>query len=254
MNEVFRSGYASAYDALYQDKDYVTECDMIEHIFRTHGNHDIVTVLDLGCGSGSHALCLAKRGYKVTGVDRSEDMLAHARRKMMGNEGLSLVHGDIRDIDLDGRFDAVIMMFAVLGYQLENSDVLAALRTARRLVPEGGLLVFDVWYGPAVLIQRPSQRVRIVSTPTGRLLRTTTAELDIRNHRTIVHFDVWQLDGDRLVAETRETHRMRFFFSKELEMFLEITGFKAVLFRSFPDFDKEPDETTWNVVVAARAV
>jgi hypothetical protein len=51
------------------------------------------------------------------------------------------------------------MMFAVLGYQGENDDVLAALKTAHRHARPGGLFLFDVWYGPAVLHERPSQRV-----------------------------------------------------------------------------------------------
>jgi SAM-dependent methyltransferase len=252
MPQTFGRLYADAYDTLYQDKDYAGECDLIEHIFLSHGNQAITSVLDLGCGSGGHAVCLAKRGYKVTGVDRSEEMLGHARRKLSGDKRLSLVHGDIRNLDLDRRFDAAIMMFAVLGYQLENSDVLATLKAARNHLRPEGLLVFDVWYGPAVLIQRPSQRVKIVQTSTGRFLRTTDAELDIHNHRTKVQFNVWELDGDRLVTENRETHLMRFFFSKELELFLDIAGFEPVAVRSFPDFDNEPDETTWNVVVVAR--
>jgi len=61
--------YASAYDFLYQDKDYEKECDFIESIFvRYSGN--VKRVLDLGCGTGGHALILVRRGYHIVGVDR----------------------------------------------------------------------------------------------------------------------------------------------------------------------------------------
>ena len=53
------------------------------------------------------------------------------------------------------------MMFAVLGYQHTNADVLDALATARAHLDVGGLFAFDVWYGPAVLSERPSERVKV---------------------------------------------------------------------------------------------
>ena len=55
--------------------------------------------------------------------------------------------------------DATVMMFAVLGYFPGNSDVQAALDSARRHLRPGGLFFCDMWYGPAVLSQRPSERI-----------------------------------------------------------------------------------------------
>jgi hypothetical protein len=60
--------------------------------------------------------------------------------------------------------------------------------------------------------------------------------------------------GEHLVAETQETHRMRYFFPAELDEFLECSGFSPIRLGAFPKFDEEPDETTWNVVSVARAV
>ena len=147
MSHVFASVYADAYDVLYRDKDYAAECDLIKHLFQTYGDGAIREILDLGCGTGSHALPLSRQGYGVVGVDRSADMLTHAQRKAVNSQSNGRAvfrQGDIRSIDLERHFDAVLMMFAVLGYQLENSDVLSALRTARRHLRPGGLLIFDV--------------------------------------------------------------------------------------------------------------
>src|SRR5207248_11417549 len=68
---VFGPQYAEAYDTLYRDKDYSAECDAIEHVFRLYGIGPVRRVLDLGCGTGGHAVPLAERGYEVVGVDRS---------------------------------------------------------------------------------------------------------------------------------------------------------------------------------------
>ena len=64
---VFGKEYANTYDALYENKDYEKECDFIEAIF-SKGSLNAKTVLDLGCGTGGHALVLAKRGYEVLGL------------------------------------------------------------------------------------------------------------------------------------------------------------------------------------------
>src|SRR5207244_5704745 len=114
------------------------------------------------CGTGNHALPLAQRGYEVLGVDRSEGMLARFREKaaQLPDGTATCVPGDVRSVELGRTFDAVVMLFAVLGYQLGNADVLAALRTARRHLRPGGLFVTDFWYGPAVLSERPAERIK----------------------------------------------------------------------------------------------
>ena len=259
MNEVFGSNYADAYDMVYGDKDYAAECDLIERLFHKYGDGSIASVLDLGCGTGNHALLLHQRGYEVVGVDRSASMLAHARRKAANfdpSRGTTdaFRQGDIRNVDLQRFFDAVLIMFAVLGYQLENSDVLAALKTARRHLRSGGLLIFDVWYGPAVLHERPSQRVKIIPIPAGHILRVASGELDINRHRCTVKSDVWRLERDRPVSKTDEIHEVRYFFPQELRLFLQCTGFESVRLGAFPEFDREPDETVWNVLGVAHAV
>jgi SAM-dependent methyltransferase len=187
--------YADAYDGLYEDKDYVAECHLIEQIFESYGDGRVQDVLDLGCGSGNHAIPLAQRGYKVVGVDSSPDMLTQARRKageIVDDIQIELQEGDLRYLDLDQRFDATLMMFTVLGYQTENRDVVSALKSARHHLHSGGLLICDFWYGPAVLHLRPSQKVKVISTPEGRTLRVASGELDIVRHVCTVHYRLWQ--------------------------------------------------------------
>jgi hypothetical protein len=149
-------------------------------------------------------------------------------------------------------FDAALMMFAVLSYQLDDEDVSAALRTARIHLRDGGLLLFDCWYGPAVLHQRPANRTKTASAAGERLVRTSTSELDERRRRITVHFHV-----DRTAAgkelQTEETHPMRYFFASEIEDFLHTEGFSLVRIGAMPDFERNADETTWNVLVVALA-
>jgi len=256
MNNVFGAEYAGIYNLLYSDKDYSGECDLIGRLFHQYGN-SISSVLDLGCGTGNHAFPISRQGYEVVGVERSENMLAVAQQKLSrehGEDRIGFRQGDIRNIRLERSFDSALMMFAVLGYQIENADVLAALRTARAHLQPGGLLIFDVWYGPAVLRERPSDRIKITCTEEERVLRVASGELRVAQQLCTVRYHILRLAGERLLAETQETHVMRFFFPMELDLLLASSAFTPIRVGAFPQFDREPDETTWNILVVARAV
>jgi SAM-dependent methyltransferase len=256
VSDVFGPDYSNAYNSLYTDKNYAAECDLIERLFERHAQGSVRRILDLGCGTGNHAFLMANRGYDVVGVERSEHMLAVARQKLALNADtkLRLRPGDIRDIDLGEQFDAALILFAVLGYQFENSDVIATLRTARQHLKAGGLLIFDVWYGPAVLREQPSDRAKVIPTDGGKILRLASGKLDTASHTCNVRYHLWQLRDDRLISETQESHRMRYFFPRELDLFLDHCGFTRVRLGAFPDVDQDPSEETWNVIAVARAV
>ncbi len=85
---VFGKEYSTAYDSLYHDKDYEKECEFIEDVL-SKSSIKVRRILDLGCGTGGHALLLAKKGYAVVGVDRSAEMLEFARQRAK-DEGLSV--------------------------------------------------------------------------------------------------------------------------------------------------------------------
>lgn len=248
---VFGPQYAEAYDTLYRDKDYLAECDAIENAFNLYGAGAVRRVLDLGCGTGGHAVPLAERGYDVVGVDRSPDMLRVAEQR---RPGLRLHLSEIATVDLGETFDAVLMMFAVLGYHAANSEVNAALAAVRRHLKPGGLFIADVWYGPAVLVQQPGDRVRVLgSADQEQLIRVASSELDSRHHVCTVRYHLWRIT-DGQVAEVREQHRMRYFFPLELEQFLSSNGMELLRLGSFPRFEDEPSESTWNVGFVARAI
>jgi SAM-dependent methyltransferase len=252
---VYGDAYAGEYDQLYRDKNYAAECDLVEAALHRYGIGETRTIVDLGCGTGGHAIPLSARGYKVTGVDLSPAMLAVARRKAVSQgTSLDLVEGDIRTVHAGGPFDAGLFMFAVLGYLQRNDDVVAALTTARRQIRAGGLLAFDVWYGPAVLTIKPSDRVKVVAEPHGKVVRVVTPTLDTRRHLCQVHYQLWRFKDGHVDSESEEVHVVRYFFPLELELMLSQTGFTLLTLSSFPTLDEPAGDTTWSVFGIARAV
>jgi Methyltransferase domain. len=187
----------------------------------------------------------------------SPAMLNHAREKAEaatytgGSVPPSFQLGDIRSLDLGRTFDAVIMMFAVLGYQLSSEDVLATLGCARRHLGPGGVLVFDVWYGPAVTRIGPTQRVKVLDADSRTIIRVADADMDERHGICRVSYRLWELANEGLIAETTESHAMRFFYPMELELLLAQTGFKLRRLTAFPDVASDANADTWNALVVS---
>jgi SAM-dependent methyltransferase len=249
---IYGAEYAAAYDHLYGDKNYAAECDLIQRIVETYATRPVHGILDLGCGTGRHAIPLAERGFQVVGVDRSADMLRIARSRATAGTRFEL--GDVTSVRLGEAFDAVLMMFAVLGYQISNTDLTAALGTARAHLEHGGLFMCDVWYGPAVLAMRPSNRLKVIDTERGQLIRAASGELDVRRNLCHVRYHVWTIADGRVVSEIQESHTMRYFFEPELESLLAAAGFELTHIGAFPDVESPPSEQTWNIALIARAV
>jgi 2-polyprenyl-3-methyl-5-hydroxy-6-metoxy-1,4-benzoquinol methylase len=100
-------------------------------------------ILDAPCGWGRHALELARLGYRVIGLDRSETLLRHAQR-LARRAGISAlwVRADVREMPYRHSFDAVLCLFSSLGYFLSDvEDVRALHAMAEALNPDGALLL-----------------------------------------------------------------------------------------------------------------
>lgn len=249
------AAYAGFYDALYRDKDYAGECDVLERVFERFAVSPVRRILDLGCGTGGHAVVLASRGYAVTGVDRSAQMLAVARKKSQGSRlEIGFEEGDIRSWRGAGTWDAAIAMFAVLSYQVDHEEVASAIETARRhLLPEG-LFVFDVWFGPGVVTDPPGERVKETQDGEHQIIRCASSTLDLVRQTVQVNYSVLDVNGQGRVKRVRETHRMRFYFPNELDLLLRAGGFRLVHLCPFGHIDESVRRETWNATVVAQAL
>jgi SAM-dependent methyltransferase len=256
MGDVFGSTYAAAYDSFYGEKDYVGECDALEALFNHDAAAPVTSILDLGCGTGSHAVSLALRGYDVTGVDRSADMLRRAADKAKA-AGVSPTFecADLRTYRDSREYDAVVMMFAVLGYQQSNHEVMDALHAVRRHLRLGGVFVADFWYGPAVLSQRPSSRAAFREKgPHDMVVRVAEPTLDVLRHVCHVDYRIMVVENGQLTSQAAERHTMRFFFSKELEVCCEFAQLKLRRLLAFPACEREPSVDDWNALLVAEAI
>jgi SAM-dependent methyltransferase len=99
-------------------------------------------ILDVACGNGRHAIELARRGCKVTGVDLSDEFLARARAGSAGVDGLEWVKSDMRNLQISGPFDGAYCFGNSFGY-LDYTGVRALFGALARALKPGAKLVLD---------------------------------------------------------------------------------------------------------------
>ena len=225
MSYVF-DAYARYYDLLYRDKDYAAEAKYVAARIREHAPQ-AKRILELGCGTGVHAEHLARLGYIVHGVDLSEAMIASAEARKVFLQAdiagrLSFGLGDVRTVRTGETYDAVISLFHVMSYQTSNADLEAAFETASVHLSPGGLFLFDFWYGPAVLMQRPEVRIKRLEDDDIKVTRIAEPVMHVNENVVDVNYAMLiEVKATGKVEAVQETHRMRYLFLPEIARFTE---------------------------------
>ena len=255
--DVFLNKYAACYDAIYESKNYQTECDLIQAALSEYSIGDAKSVLDVGCGTGGHAIELAKRGYKVSGVDKSQAMLEIAENKsinILTSGRPEWICGDIRRFELTPKFDVAIMMFAVIGYLTSNEDVVAGLKNIRKHLKPGGILICDFWNGLSVIANHPADKIKDISVDNRRIIRYSKTTVFRDKQTADVEFQLWILEQEKLVANSVETHKLRFFFPLEFDLICAAAGFELKNLSSFPWLHEPVTCNNWNSLAVCLSV
>lgn len=249
-------GAAKYYDLLYADKDTAAECRFVRAVIDRHAP-GVRNVLDLGCGSGRHAVEFAKAGMRVTGVDSSEGMIALAKDRLRQlpdelRDRIALVQDDVAMYVPPQAYDAVVSLFHVANYQTTDEALTGFFRVARRALSASGVFVFDFWYGPAVLAQGPERREKRVESE--RLIVERIAKPVLHAERNIVevHYAINARDRQGGGTEDiREVHTMRYLFLPEIERFAAAAGLKIVEHGEWLT-GKPLSDASWSGYAAAR--
>ncbi len=140
------SNYAESYDKESFTKGTIGEVDFIEAEI---GQDKSKTILDIGCGTGRHSIELAKRCYRVIGIDLSESQLKKAREKAASdNVNVTFLKKDARDFHFKKPFDLVIMLCEG-GFPLMETDEMnyKILENASNALQKRGTFIFTTLNG-----------------------------------------------------------------------------------------------------------
>jgi SAM-dependent methyltransferase len=136
---------AGIYDKMNRDVDYGKIADHIEKLF---GKNAVKpeSVADLGCGTGDLCIEMRRRGYDMTGIDLSAEMLSQAADKSResGFDDILYLNQDIAAFELFGTVDAIICVQDVLNHVLSVSKLKRVFRLAHNYLNYGGVFIFDL--------------------------------------------------------------------------------------------------------------
>lgn len=245
----FNTTYSNYYDKIYKEKDYEKEAIFIKNVIKKYSQLKVEDILSLGCGTASHDIILAKNGFKILGVDMSKKMIEIAEQKAKKERvDIRFKIADIMNFNISAKFDFAMAMFNIAGYMTENDKMEKMLKNVSKSLKNNALFVFDCWYGPAVLKDRPSDRVKEFDYNGKKITRKTSQKLDIE--KSIIDIDFELSENGKTIA--KENHKMRFWFFKELEYFLNKNGFKLLKICNFLDLNSKISEDNWNIFVIAK--
>jgi SAM-dependent methyltransferase len=221
------SGYdswARYYDLIYgRWMDYDSQCAYLRALFEELGVPEDGRVLDLGCGTGGHAIPLARMGYHVTGADSSEPMVAIAREKA-ADLPVEFLHQDMRELSLAGRFDAAICMFGGFGHITVTADVRRALRGIHSRLKRDSPFIFEHWLiGGTKSEHKASEEVERDGL---RVVRHAHSVFDSLRNTLHIAFRFNVYENGELVDDIHSESPMRIYEPGEMEELLARAGFE----------------------------
>jgi SAM-dependent methyltransferase len=254
--ESYTQEYAALYDVFYGDKPYAEEALFVHNCLKARGPTATRSVLELACGTGSHALALERHGYEMFATDISEGMLRVAREKATAaGSKVSFSRQDMRTLDLGNRaFDAAICLFDAIGFVQTNEAVQESLRRVHRHLRPGGLFIFDFWHAAAMLRAYDRVRVRRFPMNDGEVVRVSETTLDCFRQLCAVKYTVHELAQGGTFRTFTETQVNRYFLCQEMAGWLTSCHFAPVAWYNGFTENTCIDENTWHIVAVARSV
>ena len=244
--------HAELYDLFYAEKPYEAEAAFVDQCLREYSVGPTRRLLEIACGTGTHALQLEQRGYDIIATDYSSDMIERAKQK---TSRVEFRPQDMTQLDVAGApFDAVYCMFDAIGYVVTNEALEKTFRGVHKHLRSDGLFVFEFWHAGAMLRHYDPVRIRRWPTTDGLILRLSETELDVAKQLSRVTYSIYELNSNGTYSTLTETHVNRYFLLQEMAYWLSSTGFAPVKwFAGFTNDETITDET-WHIVAVARRV
>ena len=209
--------YSRKYDEESFVQGTVGECDFIE---KEIAHDQFIKILDVGCGTGRHAIELAERGYSVKGIDLSKAQINRAKEK---GKGLSVDFSvaDARSLEFQAEFDLVIMICEG-GFSLMETDEMnyQILANASKALQSNGKFIFTALNGLFPLFHSVKEFINS-GTEKGLASENTFDLMTFRDHSI---YETEDDSGNKLSLKCNE----RYYVPSEITWLLKSLGFTKV--------------------------
>jgi SAM-dependent methyltransferase len=233
------------------NEDTCAKNSVIEKLLK---RHDVKTVLDLTCGTGSQVFFLLEHGYQVVGADFSPELLKIARKRGLAQKlKVKFIDGDMRTLQV-GQFDAVISIFNAVGH-LSKAGFTKAIKNAAGNLKNGGIFVFDIFNLEAMTDKVVAEFACYVHRKINniQILSTQCSTID-RENGILTSYDSYMIQKDVLKPEIfSNKFSLQIYSAKELSDILAQNGF-ATLGQYDMDGSKFQRLKSLNILTVARKI
>jgi SAM-dependent methyltransferase len=206
---------AELYDEMYSFKDYTGEATMIRNIIAVE-RPGARSILDVACGTGTHAKELSA-SFHVDGIDVQPEFVEAARAKVPG--GRFLVQ-DMRSFNMGRRYDVVQCLFSSIGYLLNASDIVAALRCFHDHLTPGGVVLVEPWL-TSDSYRTGQPHMMVVDKPELKTCRMNVSEREGDVSVLRFHYLIGTKQG---VRAAQECHRLAMVPREQMEQYFAAAG------------------------------
>lgn len=241
-------------DVVYEKvRDTQREIRFLNWVFRELADVEVREILDVACGTGRHAIPLSKKGYTVTGGDRSQAMLAVLEEKVRrANIEIPVIKCDMKDIEFREEFDAIICMYTSFNYLLTDQDIEKALVAFYRALRPGGIVILDLM-NPIFYIGK-FREITVEHHQEGQMCIQRTFKHTLDEVRSLWYQDEFVVaDDGNSVSTCREIHTMRMLTYPEISHFIRDAQFVDIkCYGNFTDLVEAEDKAERLILVCRR--
>ena len=225
-------GLAPVYDELMRDIDYDYWADFIDDLIQSYHPY-AESILELACGTGSFALSMDEYNmYDITATDLSEEMIRIAQSKDR-EQHVKWKVLDVRHLDIDGRYDVVVMLFDSINYLMDDHDVVNLFRNIKNILTPKGIFIFDFTTPLNSIEAEPLLNEEYTTTTGWHYIRKSHFDPEKGLHFN--DFVITPPSGSPLKHEIRESHCQRVFTLRQMISLIAKSGRKILA--SYEGFD-----------------
>ena len=182
----------------------------------------------MACGTGEHSIRLAKKGYKVTGVDTNQEMLKIAKQK---SKTTKFLKGKMQDFKSKTKFDAITCLFTAINYSKDYESLTKALKNFYKLLNKKGILIFD---NGIVDKQDPKSLVPLMDSYVEKDLEIARiSQWKVQTNETMNVTFLILIKNKGKVDFAIDKHQLGTFSNKKIKQIMADIGFKVKVYDKF---------------------
>lgn len=252
MENIFRNS-AWLYDLDCRDNLYADLPFYADYALKQNGE-----ILELGCGTGRVALALTKQGFRITGLDLSEQMLEIFRQKLDKQpelkDRISITHGNMACFRFDRKFSLIIAPYRAFQALTSDSDIQMSLKCIKEHLTDDGLFIINVFNPYAKLDEswcypETVQWERLDENTGNYVVKTHWGDkIDTKNQIIYPHFAYYITDKNGKTTRITDDFKLKYYYRDQLISILEKAGLK--IRESFGWYDRTPfDENSREIIL-----